>query len=233
MASQRPPPSQQPTSAPSAVASLDLASEIFVGVLHAVILVGALTAGLGSAFAPVVARLALPRVAVGNIPILLSAYAIAVPFFALNGIAEAFATGAAGPARVKEASLHLIGVTVLGAAAVAFFVPRYGALALITINAATLALRAASALSFTAVLLASRGLGGASRFLRSLPRMTTAATLVALAVAAHASVKILTQDIAQVAAATILGATALAVVWVFEGRTLRETARVLRRGANK
>ena len=212
--------------------SLNLACEIFISVLHAVLLVGALSAGLGSAFAPLIARLFLPRAAAqGNIPSLLSAYAIAVPFFALNGVSEAFATGAAGPARLKEASLHLAGVTSVGAAAVAYFVPHYGACALIAINAATLLLRAMSALRYTAALMTSRGLGGVTRLFNALPHTATSISLIIISVAAHTSFIMFSYNVMmQVAAAAFLSVFALILIWVFEGRKLKKTVRLLRSG---
>ena len=220
------------TAAIVASPSLNLACEIFISVLHAVLLVGAVSAGLGSAFAPLVARLFLPRAAAqGNIPSLLSAYAIAVPFFALNGVSEAFATGAAGPERLREASLHLAGVTSLGAAAVAYFVPHYGARALIAINAATLLLRAMSALRYTAALMASRQLGGVTRLFNALPHTSTSIALFIISIAAHTSRAIFSYSaMMQVAAAAFLSIFALILIWLFEGGKLKKTLRLLRSG---
>jgi oligosaccharide translocation protein RFT1 len=213
---------------------LDRMVNIFVGVLRAVLLLGILSAGLGSAFAPLFARFILPRAAAkGNIPSLLSAYAIAVPFFAINGVSEAFATGAAGPARVREASMHLTCTAVLGALAVAFLVPHYGAHALVAVNVLTLTLRATSALRFTAKLLFFRGLGGLGRLSQALPRFYTATWLLSITIAAHVVVAIspansMRQAAAQGCAAIALGFIAISSVWLLEGQLLRATARELR-----
>ena len=78
-------------------------------------LLGALVAGFGSAFAPLALRLLMKEKAGGGVPPLLSAFCVYVLFLSLNGVTEAFASAAADGARLRTATAQLA----LGAAAAA------------------------------------------------------------------------------------------------------------------
>ena len=220
-------------SATAATDTMDVlfATRIFCATLRALLLVSLLFAGFVSAYAPLVARLAFPgeeKAAVGDV---LAAYALLVPFLAVNGATEAFAMGAADATRLLVASAHLTVGVVVGAAVAALLTPAFGvARALIAANAAVMALRSASSLRFVRALLEAKGVGAAV-LTDAIPRVPTLIVLAAATAAAHAAawgggelgvVK-------QLAIGAALGAVAALGTLVLEGRQLVGGLRALRK----
>lgn len=229
------PPPTKPSAALTAAAAdatdVLFATRIFCAALRALLLVSLLFAGFVSAYAPLVARVALPnKPAVGDV---LAAYALLVPFLAMNGATEAFAMGAADAARLLVASAHLTVGVVVGVTVAALLTPAFGvARALIAANAAVMALRSASSLRFVGALLDARGVG-AGALADAIPRVPTLLCIAAATAAAHGAVRSGGGEdgvlLKQLAVGAALGAVAAGVVAALEGRRLVDGLRALRR----
>jgi oligosaccharide translocation protein RFT1 len=206
---------------------------VLAAVMHVVLLLGALVAGFGSAFAPLAVAAFMPEKGKGGLPSLLGAFCVYVFFLALNGVTEAFASAAADGARLRAAAAQLAAGAALGGAAASWAVPRWGPLALISLNCANMALRATSSLAYAARRVALAGGEPRGLLASALPRGATAALLGALVAAAHALARAWGGGglARQLGGAAALGFAALAGVAVLEGGRMRDARELLKAAA--
>jgi hypothetical protein len=240
---------------PASRPNLALGASVLASVLHLVLLVGLLIAGLGFTFSPLVLELrSRDRETLAP---LLSLYCVYVLALAVNGVTEAFATAAADPTRLATASLHLTAIVALGAVLMLKLVPLYGLRAMIAINSLGMLLRSASSLGYIYSLLRAQGLQPSLYLYSALPSslltLPFLGACVALGLAWMAAAACrpesdpcggllspllalaLPQGLAgsllvKLAGAGGVGLLAVGGVWVFEGARLLEGWRLLRGG---
>ena len=148
--------------------NLLLAADVFACVMRVVVFVGLVFMTFGVLYSSAATRLLFfNKEALPGFTNQLSAYSVYVFFMALNGVSEAFSTGAANENRLANASYHLVGAGFVTAITAFVTVPRYGvAVGIILANCSNMAARTLSSLVYISSLL--RDKGGRNTKVRSL-----------------------------------------------------------------
>lgn len=148
--------------------NLLLAADVFACVMRVVVFVGLVFMTFGVLYSSAATRLLFfNKEALPGFTNQLSAYSVYVFFMALNGVSEAFSTGAANENRLANASFHLVGAGFVTAITAFVTVPRYGvAVGIILANCSNMAARTLSSLVYISSLL--RDKGGRNTKVRSL-----------------------------------------------------------------
>jgi oligosaccharide translocation protein RFT1 len=228
-----------------------IAADMFLRVTRGVLLVGALLALFGHFFAGSLVRAALGAWAATPVPHILAAYAVYLLVLALNGVTEAFATGAADAGRLGVSSVHLALAAAACTGAALWALPVYGSVSLVWINCANMGLRTLSSCVYIASLLRrvregrrAETKGHLDALSQALPswRMLAALALSTVilgaaegALSAPAALVPLTDPahVRFLATGLCTGLALLGCVWSWEGRALRDTLRALRGGAGE
>ena len=148
--------------------NLLLAADVFACVMRVVVFVGLVFMTFGVLYSSAATRLLFfNKEALPGFTNQLAAYSVYVFFMALNGVSEAFSTGAANENRLANASFHLVGAGFVTAITAFVTVPRYGvAVGIILANCSNMAARTLSSLVYISSLL--RDKGGRNTKVRSL-----------------------------------------------------------------
>lgn len=123
---------------------------IFYGLLRIVFLIGLFFSILGPIYAPIASNLLLGK-RLNYYPEFieaLSMYCVYVTFMALNGVTEAFATGAATQTRIKQSSVHMTIAFILSSICIYQLMPIYGLVGLILANSINMLIRTVSSLLY-------------------------------------------------------------------------------------
>lgn len=203
-------------------ADLKLASTVFFGVLRLVIIVGLIFAVFGPAYSQIAETMLLGSKAKSQYPGFaesLSAYCFYVFFLALNGVTEAFATGAADQKRISQSNLHMGLAFVSYVAVAAVLMPRYGSVGLIAANCVNMALRSVSSLSYIFRLLKQRG--QPANFTDALPKTQTlvafaGSNIILFAVRPMFDTSSVKGSAGFVAVGAVCGLLVLVVLYIFE-----------------
>lgn len=140
-------------------ANLLIAADVFTCVMRVVFFVGLLFMTFGVLYSSAATRLLFfKKQALPGFADQLAAYSIYVFFLALNGVSEAFSTGAANEDRLANASFHLLGAGLITALTAIVTVNRFGvAVGIILANCSNMAARTLSSLFYIASLLRDKG----------------------------------------------------------------------------
>ena len=127
-----------------------IALNIFYGLFRLVIIIGLFFSIFGPIYSPIVSNILLGKRLefYPEFVEALSAYCIYVTFMALNGVTEAFATGAANQSRIKTSSIHMMIAFTISSICIYQFMPIYGLVGLIAANSMNMLIRTISSLSY-------------------------------------------------------------------------------------
>jgi len=140
-------------------ANLLIAADVFTCVMRVVVFIGLLFMTFGVLYSSAATRLLFfKKQALPGFADQLAAYSIYVFFLALNGVSEAFSTGAANEDRLANASFHLLGAGLITALSAIITVNHFGvAVGIILANCSNMAARTLSSLFYIASLLREKG----------------------------------------------------------------------------
>jgi oligosaccharide translocation protein RFT1 len=222
--------------------NLLLAADVFACVMRVVIFVGLVFMTFGVLYSPAATRLLFfNKEALPGFSNQLAAYSVYVFFMALNGVSEAFSTGAANENRLANASFHLVGAGIVTAITAFLTVPRYGvAVGIIFANCANMAARTISSLVYIASLL--RDKGGSETNVHNVidllrlvsPSFLTLVAFIPTVFACWAAQKAFDDGhnvkglFASIGVGGVSGIILLSVAWIFERKDMLRLVNLLR-----
>lgn len=171
---------------PAVVSAVDVALQVYSGVLRLVLTIGLGALALGHSYTDIVVRMALGSSwAQAGVPAALSAYLIYLCAMAANGVTEAFATAAADAGRVSSANRQLLLAFVAYAGLAAILLPAIGPRGLVYASCVNMLVRAVG--SGIYVKATARRYGLTMRWHHAVPSAFALAALLACAVTTAAA----------------------------------------------